>query len=334
MRAFQVENWVLSIAEQVLSGGRVEDSRVELKAVWPELPEKAARRIAAHANAARGENILWIIGIDEKNQIVCGADNCELANWYPQIQSFFDGLAPSIKDYNVPFGGKNLVAMLFVTDRAPYVVKNKENDRLEVPWRDGTRTRSATRSELLKVLAEKIVTPQIEVLEGTLRANLYGSPQPKKIDWELSIELYVEVVQDAFIVIPFHRCSAQFSIFPFTQSISFTSLSVKPRFPVGPLMIPIDSPMAQQRPQSLSLTIDATQDEVIIKGPGMVFLRAYLQIPKAEYDFNQEIKAVANLLPIKSDVPISIKADFKPLEHEDGNGYRWELITEKKEEKV
>jgi len=164
VRAFQVESWVLTIVERVLAGQRVEDSRVELKAAWPEPPEKTARQIAGHANAARGDSILWVIGIDEKSKSINDAGQCELANWFPSVQSFFNGLAPAVQDYNIPVNGKNLVALLFESNRAPFVVRNKENDRLEVPWRDGTRTRSATRSELLKLLSKQISIPKFEIL--------------------------------------------------------------------------------------------------------------------------------------------------------------------------
>jgi hypothetical protein len=54
MRRAELEAWVLEVLERVEQGKPVEDSRVELKREWPD-PERAARRIAGHANAARGE---------------------------------------------------------------------------------------------------------------------------------------------------------------------------------------------------------------------------------------------------------------------------------------
>ena len=68
MKQHQIEVWVLDIVEKVEDGQPVEDSRVEFKSDWIP-PEKAARRIAGHANAARGENTLWVIGLDEKRHI-------------------------------------------------------------------------------------------------------------------------------------------------------------------------------------------------------------------------------------------------------------------------
>lgn len=64
MRIQQVEEKVLNAVETVLAGGSVEDSRIECKSDWPSVDK--VRQLAGHANAARGETIIWIIGIDEK----------------------------------------------------------------------------------------------------------------------------------------------------------------------------------------------------------------------------------------------------------------------------
>jgi hypothetical protein len=65
----QVEAWVLPIVDRVRERRSIEDDRVELKADWPDI-EKAARRVAGHANAAGGGSVLWIIGIDERRGVV------------------------------------------------------------------------------------------------------------------------------------------------------------------------------------------------------------------------------------------------------------------------
>ena len=73
MKALAIESWALRVLERVGNRQSVEDSKVELKAKWPD-PVKAARRIAGHANAARGESILWLIGADEKQGVITGAN--------------------------------------------------------------------------------------------------------------------------------------------------------------------------------------------------------------------------------------------------------------------
>ena len=66
MRNTDIERWALQVIDRVERQQPVEDSRVELKREWPTSPWSTARRIAGHANAARVEPILWIIGVDEE----------------------------------------------------------------------------------------------------------------------------------------------------------------------------------------------------------------------------------------------------------------------------
>lgn len=152
MRKSELEAWVLNIIDRVESGQPNEDARVQLKREWLE-PKKVARRIASHANAAGGEPVLWIIGVDQTAGVV-GADSLELATWLPQVRAKFSELAPDLLlDLNVSARSKTVVALLFETDRAPFVMKNPAygssgggSVELEVPRRDGTRVRSARRS--------------------------------------------------------------------------------------------------------------------------------------------------------------------------------------------
>jgi hypothetical protein len=178
MTRHQIENWALQVIERVEAKQPHEDSRVELKAEWPDL-QKAARQIAGHANAARGEPILWLIGVDE-NIGVKGANHIDLADWYPRIQSEFDAIAPPLLDLNVPWNDLTIVALFFETDRAPFVVKNPLHGKqgggaisLEVPWRTNTLVRSANRSELLRLLSPLQMLPSIEVLAASLTAIQY-----------------------------------------------------------------------------------------------------------------------------------------------------------------
>jgi hypothetical protein len=207
MNSFQIEAWVYKIIEQVENRKPDEDSRVELKSTWPE-PKKAARRLAAHSNSVHGEPILWIIGIDQKSHIVIGAGQMELSTWYQQVKAEFDDISPSMRDLNINYKDKTVVALLFETDRFPFVIKTN-NDRLEVPWREGTLTRSAKRSELLKLLIPLQYLPNIEVLSG--EAHVDQSNDGEKY-WIVHVQLYLEPYINTQIAIPFHRCKASIEI--------------------------------------------------------------------------------------------------------------------------
>ena len=151
----EVEVWTREIVEAVVANQRIEDSRVELKSSWPE-PRKAADRLAAHANAARGTPILWLIGIDEKIHSLTNVNPVELANWYASVAAFFDGFAPRLLiDAKVRIGSDIVVALYFETEQgAPFVVEYTRGTypQFVVPWREGTALRAATRADLLRIL--------------------------------------------------------------------------------------------------------------------------------------------------------------------------------------
>ncbi|WP_433678044.1 transposase [Nocardia sp. CA-119907] len=73
MNLQRIEARVLDIVTRVVGGGRAEDDSVECKAQWPGDPAKAARRIAAISNAARGDDVIWIVGLDEDGQVIASA---------------------------------------------------------------------------------------------------------------------------------------------------------------------------------------------------------------------------------------------------------------------
>src|SRR5438093_1131931 len=170
MRPIEIEAWVIRVLNRVVTKEPVEDSRVELKTVWPDEPWPTARRIGGNANAARGDPILWIIGADEKAGTIPGVHGRDLAGWYDPIRNLFDSVAPEPSDLIVQYGNATVVALVFDTSRSPYVVRNEgfgrvrgEPQKWEVPWRQLTSTRSATRHELLQLLVPALSKPDVEL---------------------------------------------------------------------------------------------------------------------------------------------------------------------------
>lgn len=175
----EVEVWTREIIEALVANQRTEDSRVELKSSWP-APRKAADRLAAHANAARGTPILWLIGVDEKNRKLTNVDPVELANWHKSVEAFFDGFAPRLLiDANVRIGSDTVVALYFETEQgAPFVVEYTGGSypQFVVPWREGTALRAATRADLLRILVPiRRLSGLIDELEVNL-AIAQGTP--------------------------------------------------------------------------------------------------------------------------------------------------------------
>jgi hypothetical protein len=73
---------------------------------------------------------------------------------------------------------------------------------LEVPWRAGTRTRSAKRHELLKVLLPAISTPEATLLacDGLLSDGPEGT-----IQFKGQVNLYIEHTHSSTAVLPTHQ---------------------------------------------------------------------------------------------------------------------------------
>lgn len=265
MRPVQIENWALDVINRVGAGQPNEDARVELKGDWID-PQKAARRIAGHVNSARGDPVLWLIGVDQDKGVV-GVDHRDLANWHAAVVAEFDGLAPIMIDINVPYQGKTVVALLFETDRAPFVVRNPAygvkrgvSIAFEVPWRDGTRTRTANRSDLIRLLVPILGLPEFETLDGELVLRARDKHQ-----WYLRIELYVTPWEAAPVVIPFHRCEATVRLPNLEAPITLGNIRLSPPYKLSPGLIG-----RGQEPDSY--TVAHTRNEVILQGPGRVNL--------------------------------------------------------------
>jgi hypothetical protein len=214
MNPRQIEAWALRIIDRVKSGQPNEDFLVELKRTW--IPEdKAARRIAGHANSVYGESILWLIGVDEKEGVI-GVEANDLSAWYPKVESQFDGISPRLTPLNIPIENKTVVALLFETERAPFLVKNPAYGKpnggsisLEVPWRENTSVRSANRSDLIRLLTPLELLPEIEILHRSLEATIAGMNDRGNSyadELKFSADLYIVPKGEKKIVIPFHRC--------------------------------------------------------------------------------------------------------------------------------
>lgn len=103
-----------------------------------------------------------------------------------------------IDNLNVPVDGVTLVGLTIDTSRAPYVVRNPAfglaaggNVDSEVPWRDGTSTRTARRSDLLRILVPTIASPTVQLLDGEL--ELIEKDQPDSRLYSLHVNLYLRL---------------------------------------------------------------------------------------------------------------------------------------------
>lgn len=167
------EQWALQVWDRHVRSLRDEDGRVEFKRQLPDDPQKVARRLAGHANAARGEPILWLLGVDENERKAVPAQlPCDAADYWPQVWARFDGPHPELVDVHVDLDGVSVPALAFNCDRVPYVVQTgRDSPRLEVPWREGTRVDTATRSQIIRMVQPIVSAPVVEVRHAVVDPN-------------------------------------------------------------------------------------------------------------------------------------------------------------------
>lgn len=331
MRPSEIENWTLKVIEQLKAGERIEETRVEVKTIWID-PKVAARKIAGHANAARGESILWIFGIDERNSNVVGVKKEELAVWWERVTSEFDGITPAMTDINVFIDGVTVVTLLFETDRVPFVVKNpnynKQKDKIkfEVPWREGTSTRTAQRTDLLRLLVPLLHKPNIEVLGGELTLTKERSTGALK--WQLvNLSLYIEPAIGEKINFVFHRCEVSFEILSITERTNFSNIRIAP-----PYVPDISGSRSYDSPWNIPMKADSvtaahTKSEMIFHGPGRGDLSGSVitSMPDKILE-NSTAIIVAKLNFSHGEQPVMIRKDLnwqKPKTEEDWILGRW-----------
>ncbi|HEX8598658.1 MAG TPA: hypothetical protein VF952_09095 [Chloroflexia bacterium] len=267
MRVRDIEIWTFQVIGRLKRNQQIEDSRVELKAAWPDNPASAARRIAGHANAARGEDILWLIGVDEARRVVVGASPTDLATWYPQVRSHFDGVAPDLTDVAVDVDGLTVMALRFATDQAPYIVKHSQAQvTREVPWRDGTRIRSASRSELLLTMADVVRLPDFRLLKAQFQVRPQGN-DGKGHTGSVSLHLYVQPRTQGRVVLPVYARRLTFKL-PIEAAAPIPCrvwlISTEP---------PDSNPFeANQQARLAAATIHVREHDILVNGPGSLYV--------------------------------------------------------------
>lgn len=221
MQPHQLENLIMETADRVLARQPIEDSRIELKSKWLDDHHDAARQLAGLANASRGEPVIWIIGIDEKSHQIVGASDVELSRWWAQVESKFESTAPTMVLNRAPqhSSGVALVGLLFDASGRPFVVNNPKGGQItyEVPWRSGNSTRSAKRSDLIRILSPLSAVPRVDLLDATLSATAEatsaGRASDRKFLFAVSATVYITPYYDSAITIPIHLVSETAKIY-------------------------------------------------------------------------------------------------------------------------
>ncbi len=331
MKSLELESWALRILERIENHQPIEDSRVELKSMWPDDFPKTARQLAGHANAARGEPLLWLVGADEEKGIV-GANAQELSDWCAKVQAPFESLYPALETtLNVPHKDKTVVTLCFDTSRFPYVVRNpcfgKPDGgpvKFEVPWREGNSTRSAVRSDLVLMLSPLIRLPKVEILEGTIHRFAPNATGIKPY-LLVSLKVYVAYRDDVPLTFPFHRCQATVLADNTTIADGFAvSAKLPPKpFTLSTLFPHRSSPSrAEISVRTGGEIIEATEREIIVRGSGQVEIEGSM----VKHDWQQwpELRLLLTLAEAVSGDRVALAGRFLRDETQ-RNEFVWKL---------
>ena len=293
---------------------------------WPGPPRQAARLLAAQANAARGRDVLWLIGVKAVGRDrrstgavrVTGAPLAEFDAWLHKLLPFFDGLAPKVRAFVIPFGAngsvpaRQVIALQIETVRAPFVIRTSTaGNTLDVPWRDPVtgQTRSAGRQELVKLLVPLQDLPQFEVLEAelTFYKNPHGSGSQKTLHrWTLDGSLYVIPQPETRAVIPLHRCSGSLHVpaTPFSAAAQDLSLTA----------------------DKLSPSVRVTDSAVLVEGLGRLFIYCCGSTTAPEIPWQLPLTVTFDLIPAGAERAAVATAALRPEPTTESNqAGRWKL---------
>jgi hypothetical protein len=241
----------------------------------------------------------------------------EVSNWYNGVKSCFDeGIYPNLdKCINVPYLDKIVVALLFETDRAPYVIKNVAGGQItrEVPWRSGNRTDSARRSDLIKILVPINLKPVFEIVNGSVSLANLDQGKMKRLD--LRLVLYVTPRTKDLLVIPYHKCKGVISLSSDSEiDLDRINLSAPIMFREGGI-------------EQDSLTVRHTYSEIVISGPGTVILKGYGEAENIPDSLSDTIEARISIKhDPESEMPVILAPTFIIADKEDNSEIaRWIL---------
>ncbi len=318
-RPRQLEYRTLTLLEALAAGRPLADAdpQATLFRAWPGPPRRTARQLAARANAARGREVLWLVGVDPTGA-VRGAEPGKFDDWLAGLLPFFDGLAPRITAFNVPTGPRQgklppgqVIALHVETDRAPFVIRGGGRAAsTEVPWLDaGGGLRSAGRLELVKLLSPLHDLPQLEILEAEL--TFYKNPHPTYASkatfrWTFDGSVYVMPRADDRVVIPLHRVRGGLATVQgdFSNQASEVNLTADKNSPA----------------------VRLTDTAVLVEGLGRVFIYCSGSTTRPEIPTQDEMAFTVDLIPAGSDRAATASTTMRPAQVAEGNqAGRWKL---------
>ncbi len=154
-------------------------------------------------------------------------------DWVAAMEAGLSGIAPEFRLVPVPDDrGRHFAAVFVETERAPFLTRVGK-ERLETPWLDGNgKLRSASRTDLLRMLAPLSRLPVFDVLQAEL--SFYrnsDSTNSRQYPWRWSMDATLYVVPpngEGSVVLPFHRTRFRLGLQGVRAATTEVTLSADP----------------------------------------------------------------------------------------------------------
>jgi hypothetical protein len=225
-----------------------------------------------------------------------------------------------MQELAVDYEGVAVVVLLFESSLAPFVVRNAVFGKpeggavaWEVPWREGTTVRSATRPQLLKLLLPLRSLPGLEVMSATCHLYPQGN---ERISWQVGITMYATVPMGSGVVIPQHRAHASLAIPAAAYVCELEPTLAAKQWSGGGGFATVQ---ADERVH----TVHSGDSQVIIDGPGFLRLFGSAEVdmpPTGSDNLFEELEVRASLRPVGSDDDALISVSLHPDAREPDEG--------------
>lgn len=190
----------------------------------------------------------------------------------------------------------------------------------EVPWRDGTSVRTATRNDLVRMLVPTVAQPEVEVLHGSGRLTIEKENFPSdtvigvKLSFSISVYLYPR--DEGTVVIPFHKCQCVLA--------DSTGGNLIDEFQFT-MYRPFSYHSQGSRPDTV--TLERTSSELIAHGPGKCSIEVDVVLPaEPEWLKTEPLQLRIVLYVIDSELPVEIGVPLKQGEPA-SDAIRWWSIS-------
>jgi len=235
----------------------------------------------------------------------------------------FDSVAPELSEIWLQTDDGPVLILCFDTSASPFVVKNSVfgnpgagSVEREVPWREGTSTRSATRNDLIKLIAPLQKTPDIQLLYARVslkkeeaRIESYGEEVPEiqklpYLSWYVYFELYIQPMTSSPVVLPVHQTELRLWL----DDTLLEGYEVERKRLSAPYVF-----IAGGQGHYDSVSIENTASEAVVRLPGRLHFEQHFYEQHRELPEISKVKLSLTLLPCYATIAARVECVLQKI---------------------